>query len=165
MNMFQALCQRNRDLYLNIYPYNLRSVSDMGRREAYIQKEFNILRPRQNGRHFPDDIFTCIFMNENVWILITILLKFVPGGLIDNILSLVTITAWHRAGDKPLSEAMMVSLLTHICVTQPQWVKPKLLFWCILFVLFITTDFRTFVESNTGIINWPPLSLKQNRLE
>ena len=26
----------------------------------------NTLRPRQNGRHFPDDIFTCIFLNENV---------------------------------------------------------------------------------------------------
>ena len=29
---------------------------------AYI----NSLRPRQNGRNFPDDIFKCIFMNENV---------------------------------------------------------------------------------------------------
>ena len=31
--------------------------------------------------------------------------------------------AWRRTGDKPLSEPMMVSLLTHICVTRPQWVK------------------------------------------
>ena len=31
--------------------------------------------------------------------------------------------AWRRLGDKPLSEPMMDSLLTHICVTQPQWVK------------------------------------------
>ena len=31
--------------------------------------------------------------------------------------------AWHRLGDKPLSEPMMVSLMTHICVTRPQWVK------------------------------------------
>ena len=30
--------------------------------------------------------------------------------------------AWRRSGDKPLSEPMMVSLLTHICVTRPQWV-------------------------------------------
>ena len=27
---------------------------------------FNTLRPRQDGRHFPDDIFKCIFLNENV---------------------------------------------------------------------------------------------------
>ena len=27
---------------------------------------FNTLRPRQNGRHFADDIFKLIFLNENV---------------------------------------------------------------------------------------------------
>ena len=31
--------------------------------------------------------------------------------------------AWRRPGDKPLSEIVVVSLLTHICVTLPQWVK------------------------------------------
>ena len=31
--------------------------------------------------------------------------------------------AWRRPGDKPLSEPMMVSLLTHICVARPQWVN------------------------------------------
>ena len=29
--------------------------------------------------------------------------------------------AWRRLGDKPLSESMMVCLLTLICVTRPQW--------------------------------------------
>ena len=37
--------------------------------------------------------------------------------------ALVQIMAWRRSGDKPLSEPMMVSLLTHICVTRPQWVN------------------------------------------
>ena len=31
--------------------------------------------------------------------------------------------AWCRPGDKPLSVPMMIILLTHICVTCPQWVK------------------------------------------
>ena len=31
--------------------------------------------------------------------------------------------AWRRPDDKPLSEPMMVSLPTHICVTRPQWVN------------------------------------------
>ena len=31
--------------------------------------------------------------------------------------------ACRLVGAKPLSEPMMVSLLTHICVTRPQWVK------------------------------------------
>ena len=45
----------------------------------------NPLRPRPNGRHFADAILKCIFLNENVWILIEISLKFVPKGSIDNI--------------------------------------------------------------------------------
>ena len=49
----------------------------------------NTLRPRQNGRHFTDAIFKCIFFNENVWILNEISLKFVPKGPIDNIPALV----------------------------------------------------------------------------
>ena len=31
--------------------------------------------------------------------------------------------AWRRPGDKPLSESMMVSLLTHMCATQHQLVS------------------------------------------
>ena len=89
----------------------------------------NTLRPRQNGRHFPDDIFKCIFLNENVWIPIKISLKFVPKDPINNIPALVQIMAWRRPGDKPLSEPMMVSTLTHICVTRPQWVKARVVYW------------------------------------
>ena len=84
------------------------------------------LRPRQNGRHFEDGIFKCIFLNDNGWILLKISLKFVPRVPINNIPALVHIMAWRRSGDKPLSESMMVSLLTHICVTRLQWVNPKL---------------------------------------
>ena len=84
---------------------------------------FNRLRPRQNGRHFADDIFKCIFLNENVWIPIKISLKFVPQGPINNIPALVQKMAWRRPGDKPSSGPMMVRLPTHICVTRPQWVN------------------------------------------
>ena len=76
----------------------------------------NTLSPRQNGRHFADDIF----LNENVSIAIKISLKFVPKGPVNNIPALVQIMAWRRPGDKLLSEPMMVSLPTHICVTRPQ---------------------------------------------
>ena len=83
----------------------------------------NTLRQRQNGRLFPDDIFKCIFLNETAWISIQISLKFVPKVPINNIPALVQIMAWRRPGDKPLSEAMMASLLMHICATRHQWVK------------------------------------------
>ena len=88
-----------------------------------IHMPINTLRPRQNGCLFADEIFKCIFFNENVWISITISLKFVPKVRINNIPALVQIMAWRRLGDKPLSETMMVTLLMHICVTRPQWVK------------------------------------------
>ena len=95
---------------------------------------FNTLRPRQNRRHFADDIFQCIFLNENVCIPIKISLKFVPKGPINNIPALVQIMAWRRPAAKPLSKSMMVSLLTHICVTRPQWVNTDM--WGILLWLY-----------------------------
>ena len=102
-------------------------VVDADRGESQVGELLKPLRPRQNGRHFADDVFKCIFLNENVWISLKISLKFVPKGLINNIPSLVQIMAWRRPGDKPLSEPMMVILLTHIFVTRPQWVKPLLI--------------------------------------
>ena len=63
----------------------------------------NSLRPKQNRRHFADDIFKCIFLNENEWISLRISLKFIPKVRMNNIPSLVQIMAWRRPGDKPLS--------------------------------------------------------------
>ena len=88
-----------------------------------VSGEFNTLWLWQNGCHFADDIRNCIFLNENVSILFKISLKFVVKVWINNIPALVQIMAYHRSGDKPLSEPMLVSLLTHICVTWPQWLN------------------------------------------
>ena len=41
-------------------------------------QNINTLRSRQNGRHFADDIFKGIFLNENVSIAFKISLKLVP---------------------------------------------------------------------------------------
>ena len=57
--------------------------------------------------HFPDNIFQCIFLNENVWISNTIWLEFVMKGPIDNNTALVQIMVWRWTGNKPLSEPMM----------------------------------------------------------
>ena len=65
----------------------------MDRCQQWTSSSLNTLRPRQNGCLFADDIFTCIFLNENVWIWITISLKFVPHGPINNIPALVQIMA------------------------------------------------------------------------
>ena len=70
----------------------------------YIFFQLNSSPTGQNGRHFADDVFKCIFVNKMFCILNRLLLKFVPKGLINNIPALVQIMAWRRPGGKPLSE-------------------------------------------------------------
>ena len=103
----------------SMYPFNTPTTPIA----TLTETSFNSLRPRQNGRHFPDDIFKCIFFNENVWNSLKISWKFVPNNWINYIPALVQIMAWRRSGDKPLSGPMMVILPRHICVTRPQWVN------------------------------------------
>ena len=106
----------------NIVPAD--GLAPQGARTSFGQESpLNTLRPRRNEQQLADDIFRCIFFNENAWIPIKISLKFVLKGPINNIPALVRIMAWRRPGDKPLSEPMMVRLPTHICVTRPQWIK------------------------------------------
>ena len=50
---------------------------------------FNSSLPGQNGHHFADDIFRCIFMNEKSCIMIKISLKFAAKDPIDNNQTLV----------------------------------------------------------------------------
>ena len=94
------------------------------------QLTVNTLRPRQNGRYFADDTFKRIFLNENVGISITISLTFVPKGPINKIPALVQVMAWRQPGNKPLTEQMMVRLLTHICVTRSHWVITRVIHPC-----------------------------------
>ena len=110
--VFNNVCR----IYQNVF-----EITDA--RKNNDENMFNTLRPRQNGRHFADDTFKRIFLKENVRISIKISLKFVPKSPIDNIPAFCQIMVWCRPGDKPLSLAMMVSLLTHICVAGPQWVN------------------------------------------
>ena len=100
-----------------------RLISSSEPRHYLYQYWLHTLKPRQNGRHFPDDILKWTLWNENVWISIKISLKFVPKFRINNIPALVQKMAWHWAGEKSLSELMMVSLLTHIWVTRYKWVN------------------------------------------
>ena len=76
--------------------------------------EINILRPRQNCRHFADYIFKWILLNENELIWLEISLKFVPNVSINDFPALVQIMAGRPPGDKPLSKPIVISLLTHI---------------------------------------------------
>ena len=90
----------------------------------------NTLRPETIWPPFSRRHFQMHFLEWKTWILLKISLKFVPINFempvsINNILALVRIMAWRRPDNKPLSEPMMVNLLTHLSVTQPQWVNSK----------------------------------------
>ena len=60
-----------------------------------------------------DDIFKCIFLDENLWISINISLNFVSKDSINNIPALVQMMAPNRC-----LKQWWPSLLTHICVTR-----------------------------------------------
>ena len=85
-----------------------------GTRERWV----NSMRPRQNRRHFEDDVFKCNLLNENVWIPIKISLQFVSKVPINNIPTSVQILATSHYLNQ-----WWPSSTTHICVTRPHWVK------------------------------------------
>ena len=111
----------------------------------------------QYGHRFADDTFKRIFLNGNVRISIMISLNFFPKGPINNNPALVQIMAWRRSDDKLLSEPMMVSLLTHICVTRPRFGTEAVITFDMLclFVSFtfgITQDFDSQIYIGLQVI-------------
>ena len=58
-----------------------------------------------------DNIFNCIFLNENYRIPIHISLKYVPSSPINNKPALFQVMVWRRTGDKPLPGAMMTHFI------------------------------------------------------
>ena len=103
------VCQTSR----NIEQSGWDGCCNLGYPSPIHETNLNTLRPRQNGCQYPDDIFKCIYLNENIYISIKISLKFVPNGRINNI--------------PALSAPMVHSLVTHLCITRPQWVNSNLM--------------------------------------
>ena len=62
----------------------------------------NTLRLRQNGHHFVDHVFKCIFLNENVWVSHKISFKFGHKVPIDNIPAVILYNfIYHLSHFKP----------------------------------------------------------------
>ena len=85
-NIF-SYCNKTRHTYQT--PILYRDLPDTGSKSNWkslpdftgpmtVRLIINTLRPRQHGRHFADDTFKRIFLNENVIISTKISLKFVP---------------------------------------------------------------------------------------
>ena len=64
--------------------------------DVWHHNNVNSSPPEQNRRHFADNIFKHVFLNENIGISIQISLKFVPKGPIDNKSALVRVMALNR---------------------------------------------------------------------
>ena len=65
----------------------------------------------QNGPHLADNIFKCIFMKENYDFFISISLKFVHMGPIDNKSALIQVMARRRTGAETLPESMLAQFI------------------------------------------------------
>ena len=74
-----------------------------------VKFHFNTLLPRWNSRHFPDNIFKCVVLNENVSIWIKISLKLVPKGTINSFRPSDAI--WRHRSGSTLAQ-VMASCLT-----------------------------------------------------
>ena len=120
----EAHGSKDRRLYLHYHRWLYQQLRNLYRwKYSHLYRP----RPRRSSDHFAHDRFELIFLFENIWMSLKISLNFVHKVLIRNIPSLVQISlmAWRRQGNKPLSEPVMVSVLTHIYiyiyVTQPLW--------------------------------------------
>ena len=103
-----------------------------------------------------------IFLNDNVSILFKLSLIFVPKGPTNNIPALVQIMAWCRSGNKPLSEPMLVSLLMHICITQPQWdnsLAPWRFEWNLRYVILRLFYWLVAELTRVIVLRWLSLNL------
>ena len=135
-------------------------------------KTFNTLRSRQNGRHFPGDIFKDIFFNESCFILIKISLKDVPLGLFndiplvgwDNGLALVRWQAiMQESNPKEYRLLNSINTLRTVVDNKAKWNKTKLwlyqrfISWyvCGVFMIACQRMFLYTWENRT----WPSLYL------
>ena len=108
------------EAYFSNYKYGsymLHATTFSEVKELFDLIKFRPLRPKQNVRHFPDDILKWIFMNENVWIFIY---NFI--GVCSQVPN-QQYSSLFRPGDRQFSKQMMARSPTNICVTQPQWGK------------------------------------------
>ena len=84
---------------------------------ASLTPVFDTFRPRQSGRHFPEDIFEWFFLYQIAWNSLKISLKFVPKVRINNI----PLTGHY------LNQWWLVYIYWRVCLTRLQWVKVRIL--------------------------------------
>ena len=135
----RAKCPLLATLHINTFSYtHITHTYIQNGGPGKIWKDYKHIEAEKKWLPFRRRHLRCIFLNETIWILIKISLNFAPMGKIDKISALVQIMAWHHLCDMQLSESMMVSLLTHICITRPLWVINTLRIWATEIIFWST---------------------------
>ena len=76
------------------------------------------LRPEQDGHHFADDIFKCIFLGKkNYCISIQIMMRLIPKGPIESKWVWVQVMAWCLFSANPLLKPIVTQFTDHIYVS------------------------------------------------
>ena len=124
---------------------------------AIFSSTLNTLRVRQNGCHFTDDIFKCIFLNENVWI---------PIKFHWNLFLRVQLTIfqywlrWWLGAFQVTSYYLNQWLLVHRCTYAPPGFN-ELICWIILKKKYACIyAFYTIHWYCDGTGSWNPFSLQ-----
>ena len=112
----QSLVKVNQDIFAFVLSYTVFDMSGV-----FIQHWILTHWGRDEMDNNSQTTFSNVFSSMKMFVQIS--LKLASRDLIKNIPALVQIMDWRRPGDKPLSETMMVSIPTHICVTRPQGFK------------------------------------------
>ena len=122
LNHCNPLCQKDHTREL------LGCVTPLGRpRSVYkfgdcCSNPFNTLKLRQNGRHFPDIIFKCIFLMKMYEFRLGFL-RFVPKVPINNIPSLVQIMTWRQPNPfKVITQTSLISKNSESKWPKQRWI-------------------------------------------
>ena len=139
---------------------NKKSIGIKRMVQTQFRGSYNQSAPGQNGRHFADGIFTCIFLNKNIWISIKISLKCVPKGPMNNKSALIQLMAWRRTGDMPLSEPMPTRFTAAYMRHQGSWVNKLIVsVTCEFSILSTYFCYKVHISSpyNVFCYQWPLL--------
>ena len=101
---YTPVCQQHVNYMMVSWHGNIFRFTGPSLFESICSCSCNSSAPRQKGRQFRSDVFKCIFVNENVWIVLKMSLTFAPEVRINNIPALVHIMAWRRLGDHYLKQ-------------------------------------------------------------
>ena len=113
--------------------------------------------PGQNGRHFTDNVYKCISLNENYGCLIQISLKFVPKVPIDNESHIGSGNG--LAPNRHYHNQFSPCSLKHVCGVFDEYLTPIYLVYLIVLFILISSLAAGVIE------NFVPLQSSETQVQ